>query len=153
MYDECSICLEKYIQGDEVATIKTCRHRFHHYCINQWIATWVLLCNRVRLYIKSLKKNIQNWNFSLYFFSGVERGCPLCRASFWYQKKCIECQQDFNSNYSVQVKCDYCCALRNFIDALIHYIQTNWFQDTIQRNKYDFITCHVELFLGFIFHH
>lgn len=34
--DACVICLVKYVQGDAVATIKSCRHMFHRDCILAW---------------------------------------------------------------------------------------------------------------------
>lgn len=37
-YDgRCSICLESYCKGDNLATLITCDHRFHYACLSRWL--------------------------------------------------------------------------------------------------------------------
>lgn len=35
--EECSICLEEYKSGETRATISTCNHSFHAFCIKTWL--------------------------------------------------------------------------------------------------------------------
>ena len=35
----CTICLEDFVEGEKVVTIKHCRHTFHPKCFQNWITT------------------------------------------------------------------------------------------------------------------
>lgn len=116
--DECVICLKKYIQGDVVATIKSCRHIFHRDCIMAWTDGWVLLYSFVHFHKIKWKSVEINHSKIIIFSSKVNPTCPLCRESCWYTRNCIVCGRDFHTSFSVQIKCDICCAAQNFIDAV-----------------------------------
>ena len=59
----CSICLEHFCNGESLSTIGTCKHIFHHDCLDQWIqrSTSCPYCRRGierRSSIKHAKKEI-----------------------------------------------------------------------------------------------
>ena len=59
----CSICLEHFSNGESLSTIGTCKHIFHHDCLDQWIqrSTSCPYCRRGierRSSIKHAKKEI-----------------------------------------------------------------------------------------------
>lgn len=59
----CSICLEHFRNGESLSTIGTCKHIFHHDCLDQWIqrSTSCPYCRRGierRSSIKHAKKEI-----------------------------------------------------------------------------------------------
>ncbi|KAF7149683.1 hypothetical protein RHSIM_Rhsim02G0221900 [Rhododendron simsii] len=36
---ECQICLEQFVDGENVRILPTCRHIFHDHCIKTWLAS------------------------------------------------------------------------------------------------------------------
>ncbi|XVF20049.1 hypothetical protein REPUB_Repub11eG0164800 [Reevesia pubescens] len=36
--DDCAICLEKFEDGDQCRVLYNCKHIYHKFCIDQWLA-------------------------------------------------------------------------------------------------------------------
>lgn len=49
-YDVCAICLEKFHDGDQCRVLSGCKHVYHKFCIERWLAE-AQNCPVCRLYI------------------------------------------------------------------------------------------------------
>lgn len=45
-FEECSICLCSYEEGEELSQIQACRHHFHRECLHKWVVASIVSTTR-----------------------------------------------------------------------------------------------------------
>ncbi|KAL2333534.1 hypothetical protein Fmac_014747 [Flemingia macrophylla] len=58
--DKCAICLEDYVDGEEIGKLDLCVHKFHIQCIKQWLMENNVcpICRRTALNVHNVENEV-----------------------------------------------------------------------------------------------